>query len=376
MATRSLKPAEVALIKAMLKRGMRNNEVQFHFNRPDRPVNSGRITEIKQGIKWTDVEPVTDEELDAFLADTGKAGSGRGDAEPQVPDQLPTAALFSFGDEGRIDLVPDPPGQIPGADPELEGMYSELRQKTGSILTAGHNLLGTALEPLEHFFGALPEDMSEASMTIVWFRGNALRSILRAHDEVRDSNDMHPEKLDPAYAERLRDIVEAFNIFVLGDPKGSALDNKRFGPTDRETADKAIELAKPIAEHSSEIATPVVSSLLEEQIDGSINAPDTIDGDQAVDLARQTSSNFIITIVKSGLSAVRAALGNEFSNAWKCFSAGIYTTIGGIAVLQHEQIIGFILRHADKLSSYIGTVIENPTVLQIIDFIVKLFRSF
>ena len=31
---------------------------------------------------------------------------------------------------------------------------------------------------------------------------------------------MHPEKQDTADAERLRDIVEVFNIFVLGDPKG------------------------------------------------------------------------------------------------------------------------------------------------------------
>ena len=64
-------------------------------------------------------------------------------------------------------------------------MYLELRLKSEGILDAGHNLLGAMLEPLQRFRAALPEDMSEASMTIVWFRGNALRSILRAHDEVK-----------------------------------------------------------------------------------------------------------------------------------------------------------------------------------------------
>lgn len=51
-----LDSAEVALIKAMLAKGMRNNAVQFYFNRPDRPVNPGRITEIKKGVKWSEVE--------------------------------------------------------------------------------------------------------------------------------------------------------------------------------------------------------------------------------------------------------------------------------------------------------------------------------
>ncbi|HEY3776892.1 MAG TPA: hypothetical protein VGL35_02415 [Rhizomicrobium sp.] len=34
---------EIALIKAMLVRKMKNKDIQFFFNRPDRPVNSGRI---------------------------------------------------------------------------------------------------------------------------------------------------------------------------------------------------------------------------------------------------------------------------------------------------------------------------------------------
>ena len=377
MANRSLNLEEVALIKALLNRGLRNNEVQFYFNRPDRPVNSGRITEIKKGYRWIDVEPATDEELDAFLADLEGDVNGQADDEPEVPDQLPAASEFSLNDKGRIAVDPDPPGQAAGADPELEAMYSEMRQKTQSILGAGHNLLGAMLRPLQQFRDALPEDMPTASMTILWFRGNALRSILRAHDEVKDLPDMHPEKQDTAYAERLRDIVEGFNIFVLGDPKGRDLDNRRLGPLGREEADEAIGLAKPIADRSHEVATDAVSSLLQEQVDGAINAPNTIHGDQAVTLAQQTSSNFVIAIAKAGLTCAKSVLGGEFRDAWQKIRHGAYGAVGGAAVgvvgPLYTTTIEFVVRHIDSLSTYAGSVIGNPTVSQIFEFLAKLF---
>jgi hypothetical protein len=49
MRSRSITDREISLIKAMLARGMRNRDIQFYFNRQDRPVNSGRITGIKDG---------------------------------------------------------------------------------------------------------------------------------------------------------------------------------------------------------------------------------------------------------------------------------------------------------------------------------------
>lgn len=70
MPRRSIDDDEVALIKAMLRRGMRNRDIQFYFNKPDRPVNSGRITGIANG-SYGDAAttPAADEvRLDAFLA--------------------------------------------------------------------------------------------------------------------------------------------------------------------------------------------------------------------------------------------------------------------------------------------------------------------
>lgn len=69
MRTRSITEREIALIKAMLARGMKNKDIQFFFNRPDRSVNSGRISTIRSG-SYSDsskILAVSDEELQAFV---------------------------------------------------------------------------------------------------------------------------------------------------------------------------------------------------------------------------------------------------------------------------------------------------------------------
>lgn len=67
MPARSIKDEEIGLIKAMLGRGMRNRDIQFYFNRQDRPVNSGRITGINTGNYGPEVPMATAAELDTFL---------------------------------------------------------------------------------------------------------------------------------------------------------------------------------------------------------------------------------------------------------------------------------------------------------------------
>lgn len=65
---------EIGLIKAMLARGMKNKDIQFFFNRPDRAVNSGRMSQIRDGSYGAEVAKATDAELDAFIAAPKPAG--------------------------------------------------------------------------------------------------------------------------------------------------------------------------------------------------------------------------------------------------------------------------------------------------------------
>lgn len=69
MTKRSINDEEISLIKAMILRGMKNKDIQFFFNRPDRPVNSGRITDISNG-KYSDsanIPAASDDEVKYYI---------------------------------------------------------------------------------------------------------------------------------------------------------------------------------------------------------------------------------------------------------------------------------------------------------------------
>ncbi|MEN5081825.1 ATP-binding protein [Bosea sp. TWI1241] len=60
---------EIGLIKAMLAEGIKNDAVHFYFNRADRLLSSGRITQIKQGKYGAAVPAASRAETAAFIAD-------------------------------------------------------------------------------------------------------------------------------------------------------------------------------------------------------------------------------------------------------------------------------------------------------------------
>lgn len=64
---RSITDEEISFIKAMQDRGIRNRDIQFYFNTQERPVNTGRISQIGNGSYGPEVEPATQQELNNFL---------------------------------------------------------------------------------------------------------------------------------------------------------------------------------------------------------------------------------------------------------------------------------------------------------------------
>ncbi len=65
---RNLSDSEIAIVKAMLRKGWPNDVIHFYFNKPDRLISSGRITQIKKGKYGASVEEALPEELEAFLS--------------------------------------------------------------------------------------------------------------------------------------------------------------------------------------------------------------------------------------------------------------------------------------------------------------------
>jgi hypothetical protein len=75
VAKRTISDTEIRLIKSMLNRGMKNKDIQFFFNRPDRSVNTGRISTIANGTysNSSSIAPSPDHELDMFIEQFSKA---------------------------------------------------------------------------------------------------------------------------------------------------------------------------------------------------------------------------------------------------------------------------------------------------------------
>jgi hypothetical protein len=65
---RNLSDAEIGIVKALLRKGWRNDVIHFYFNKPDRLISPGRITQIKKDKYGASVEKALPEELEAFLS--------------------------------------------------------------------------------------------------------------------------------------------------------------------------------------------------------------------------------------------------------------------------------------------------------------------
>ena len=116
MARRSITDEEIALIKAMLAKRMQNKDIQFFFNRPDRAVNSGRISTIKGGTYGNSaaIAAASEQVLSDFIANfketpvsaavsvpSSDSASAPKITEPQHPlDETLLASFFTQGPDG------------------------------------------------------------------------------------------------------------------------------------------------------------------------------------------------------------------------------------------------------------------------------------
>lgn len=92
---RNMSDAEVSLIRAMLAKGMKNDQVHFYFNHANRLISSGRITQIKDGSYAKDVPAASEDEVTAFIARWNVEHAAIYPKGPQTPiDHDVIEALF------------------------------------------------------------------------------------------------------------------------------------------------------------------------------------------------------------------------------------------------------------------------------------------
>jgi hypothetical protein len=297
-----------------------------------------------------------------------------------IPLQERAATQFRADAQGRIDVV-----QIPPATDELQRLhYDEMRHKAAVLVALGQ-MLGDVAWPAKRILEALPERMEDASVDKLWSRANTLRRRHDAHLHAID-NELGPDpaRLDALVAASLGDFVESFNVYVLGDPRALELDSARLGPQDREAVRRIVSLAAPIARAASESqapTTPAAQAALAEQVEGAIDAPDDLNGDQAADLARKTMGNFVSELLRwayAPIAKLGGGIRKEAMFALKEFRSGLYRAPGtaafaGLSVTAYAywpEISAFVVRNADALKDFVTALFNNPKLVEIIDLIV------
>lgn len=378
MAKRPILDKEIALVKRMLERGWGNNQIQFYFNTPARPFNSGRISEIKSGDRGEDVDPVSDVELDEFIENhpltTISLREVMGNDDAEYPNQYDSASTFHVNDDHRIDLSNDYIDEAELVSDETQLLISELAGNVDGLLQYGDNVLGQLFGDLEKLLSALKGEVSRSSIIRIWLYGNNLRSTLKAHDATTSSDEYHPAKLDLATAEKLRAIIDIFNVLAasvpylvsLDDPKGV---NSEIGDflANKEDIRNALE-------DSDEIVTEAAHETLLEQIDNIAETDTENDRNLSINLAGRTTYNFIAKLISKLFMDVTRQVGTEIWEFLKAYKTGTYTAIGiaaTIPMLKAGQ--AYLVAHYPALTAVLASFSQNPTVQFLLDFLIKVF---
>lgn len=124
----------------MISRGMPNKDIQFLFNRPDRPVNSGRITNISKGAygNCNSIKEASEKDLQDFLMEpkSGKISGvvqvpleGKINSPKNPADSILVSSLFSLSKSGEVTLTH-------GENSEIECKASFGKKHSGKWLKA------------------------------------------------------------------------------------------------------------------------------------------------------------------------------------------------------------------------------------------------
>jgi hypothetical protein len=290
-----------------------------------------------------------------------------------IPPQEPLATRFGINAAGLIDVIPDPP--VPGnADDALQReFYAEMSVKAGELIALGSNQLGDLNGPSQRFQDALKNRIEDVSIPGLWSRANTLRIRLRAHDLSLNSAEPDTARLPPLVAETLRDLVHTWNIFNIGDAKGRELDEIRLGPEEVQAAKQVVAAGAPVIaalKDSENVATPAAMEAVAEQAEAAKAAPPGIDGDQANELSRKTTGNFVSEMLRIAYRLV----GKGTTFVGKEIVAGALRKIGGDAVADAPQLIALIVQIPEELKNFVTTAWHDPALADIIDRITQFFK--
>jgi hypothetical protein len=250
-------------------------------------------------------------------------------------------------------------------------------------------------EQIDDFLGQPADWQQVKHKKILWLCGNTLRNTLAQHDSVRREFDPHYAKMPPAVAEALRRPVETWNVVVLEDQMLRELDSQRLGPQDIGPVRDNLAAANPIltaAAQNKAITTTDAAAAIEANLAAATIPTDNIHTRQAQQLAKGTSQNLIVQILRGALRTahdLQDPKSDEARVLVKEYKSGIYKklgewtitgaalgTTGAVAAtyLYGIPFFEFVIGNSDLFKIFIGNSFNNPQLTHIMDSVVN-FRN-
>jgi len=303
-----------------------------------------------------------------------------------IPAQVKSASTFSRKDGGPIDLVLDPPKSRRRLDAQQRELFDEMVRKASALGRAGSNALGSYFTAVSAFSECLAPGFRSISVARVWSRGNTLRRCVAADARARKTADPFTPPLPEEVGERLVDLVETFNAFILNDQKGFELDSARLGPQELGSAKAAIAPARAMIRAvaaAPKVVSRSAADTVAEQLDAA-SAPGTdLNNDLATRLARDSAANLVAELIRAAYLPLRKALAAEGKLGWKGAREGFYRAVGGgaaVAVggsiaIHWNAFAEFVAQNSDVFRSFIETAFTDSALTQIVDLLVGLLAA-
>lgn len=136
---------------------------------------------------------------------------------------------------------------------EQRDWYNSLRDAALGMNDIGENALGKAARPVTNVLKALPEDITEAKVALLWPAANRIRKLKAAHDRAIESgDDYHPNRLASEVVDDIEQFTDVYNNFVIGDQGLSEKEKLAKGPQEEEEIIEASENAAQAIEAAIE----------------------------------------------------------------------------------------------------------------------------
>ncbi len=243
--------------------------------------------------------------------------------------------------------------------PSRQEDYTDLREKAEDIHALGANRVGDLLVPIQRLL-SLSDQLLLVRGALFWSKANTLRKIAEGHQAaLGDSFD--ERRLDLAVGDRLVDLVETINVFMIGDPLLRELDAARPGPQEIAAAREEVQSVEAALTElaDSNIMTDEAGEALSDEVTAAQTATDTLVGRQRVAFAARTARNAVFALVGGALTVLKG----EVNFASKEVRGGFYKTAGG-------GIAFLVWQYRAELMTFAETYAQSPALQGAIKYVV------